>query len=213
MKLLVAGTCAAALMLTSACDPNTGRPSDRVVSGALIGTTIGALGGLLVGGNDRRNALVGAGIGLLVGAAIGNYLDDQERLARRELDGTGVIITRYDDRLLISMPAGITFETDSDRLSRDARQTVNRIANVLNRDPRSYIDVSGHTDNVGDRAYNQDLSERRAIAVYEQLVRRNVNPARMQYAGAGETQPIASNATEAGRRQNRRVDIYLYPAS
>jgi outer membrane protein OmpA-like peptidoglycan-associated protein len=213
MKIIVAGTCAAALMLTSACDPNTGRPSDRVVGGALIGTTIGALGGLLVGGNDRRNALVGAGIGLLVGAAVGNYLDEQERLARRELEGTGVIVTRYDDRLLLSMPAGITFDTDSDRLSREARQTVNRVANVLNRDPRSYIDVVGHTDNVGDRGYNQDLSERRAIAVYNQLVRRDVNPARMQYAGAGETQPIASNATEAGRRQNRRVDIFIYPAS
>ncbi|GIX12141.1 MAG: OmpA family lipoprotein [Paracoccaceae bacterium] len=213
MKTIVAGTCAAALLLTSACDPNTGRPSDRVVAGALIGSTVGALGGLLVGGNDRRNALVGAGIGLLVGSAIGHYLDEQERLARQELAGTGVIVTRYEDRLQLSVPAGITFETDSDRLSPRARQVLNRIARILNRDPRSYIDIIGHTDNVGDARYNQDLSERRALAVYNHLIRRGVNPARMAYAGAGETQPIASNATAEGRARNRRVDIYVYPAT
>ncbi|MEM9049693.1 MAG: OmpA family protein [Pseudomonadota bacterium] len=213
MKTLLAGTCIATLMLTAACDPNTGQPSQRVVSGALIGSTVGALSGLLVGGNDRRNALVGAGIGLLVGAAIGTYLDDRERQLRRDLRGTGVIITRYDDRLQISMPEGITFDTDSAALKPSARRSIGVIARVLNEDPRSYIDVIGHTDNTGSAQYNLRLSERRALAVEGALIRRNVAPARLAFAGAGETQPIATNRTPAGRAQNRRVDIFIYPAT
>lgn len=213
MKTLLASTCAATLFLTAACDPNTGRPTDRVVTGALIGTTVGALGGLLVGGNDRRNALVGAGIGLLVGAAIGNYLDERERALRRELRGTGVIIVREGDRLRVTMPEGVTFDTDSAALKPSARRSINAIARVLNEDPRSYVDVIGHTDNTGAAGYNQALSERRARTVHNALIRRDVNPARLAYAGAGEEQPIASNATADGRARNRRVDIYIYPAS
>ncbi|MEM8742262.1 MAG: OmpA family protein [Pseudomonadota bacterium] len=213
MKSLLAGTCVAALMLTSACDPNTGQPSQRVVSGALIGSTIGALGGLLVGGNDRRNALVGAGIGLLVGAAVGTYLDDRERALRRDLQGTGVIITRYEDRLQLTMPEGITFDTDSAALKPSARRSIGVIARELNKDARSYIDVIGHTDSTGTTQYNQQLSERRALSVQSALARRNVDPARMAHAGAGETQPIATNATPNGRAQNRRVEIFIYPAS
>ncbi|RMF35963.1 MAG: OmpA family protein [Alphaproteobacteria bacterium] len=213
MNRLLAGSCVAALVLASACAPtNDGRPN-RTVTGALIGSTVGALGGLLVGGNDRRNALMGAGIGVLVGAAIGNYLDQREAELRRELRGTGAIVTRYDDRLGVTLPEGITFDVDSARLKPRSRRVINRIARALNRDPRSYVDVIGHTDSTGTRAYNQQLSTRRARAVYNALIRRGVAAERLAFAGAGETQPIASNATAEGRARNRRVEIIIYPAS
>lgn len=213
MRLLIAGAAAAAMLATSACDPNTGRPSDRVVQGALIGATVGTIGGLLVGGNDRRNALVGAGIGLLAGAAIGKYLDDQERALRQDLDDTGAVVRRDGERLVVTLPEAITFDVDSFALNQRSRRVINQLARSLNRYPSSYIDVIGHTDSTGSREYNQQLSERRANAVANALTRRGVNPARIASAGVGETQPIASNATPQGRAQNRRVEIYVIPAS
>jgi outer membrane protein OmpA-like peptidoglycan-associated protein len=213
MKLAVTGVCLAALLALPACDPNTGRPPPKVVQGALIGTTVGALGGLLVGGNDRRNALVGAGIGLVAGALIGKYLDDQERALQEDLRGTGALVVRKGDRLVVTLPEAITFAVDSHTLSQQSRRVVSQLAKSLNRYPNSYVDVIGHTDSSGDRAYNQQLSERRALAVANALVRRSVNPARIESAGVGETQPVASNASPGGRAQNRRVEVYVIPAS
>ncbi|HEU0223369.1 MAG TPA: OmpA family protein, partial [Paracoccaceae bacterium] len=94
-----------------------------------------------------------------------------------------------------------------------SRRVINQLARSLNRYPQSYVDVIGHTDSTGSDAYNQQLSERRAQAVDNALARRGVNPARIESAGYGETQPIASNATPAGRAQNRRVEVYIIPAS
>jgi outer membrane protein OmpA-like peptidoglycan-associated protein len=213
MKLMIAATSVAAMLLATGCDPNTNRPTNRVVTGALIGTTVGALGGLLVGGDDRRNALVGAGIGLLAGAAIGAYLDDQERALRQDMDGTGVVITRQGDRLLVTLPEAITFAVGSAELSRESRRTINQLSRSLNRYPQSFIDVIGHTDSTGTTQLNQRLSEQRAAAVKGALIRRGVSPARIESAGYGETQPIASNATVDGRAANRRVEVYVIPSS
>lgn len=213
MKILAAAVACAALLLTSGCDPDTNRPSDRVVQGAVVGTVVGAGLGLLAGGNDRRNALVGAGIGLLAGAAIGKYLDDQERALRSDLDGTGLVVSRQGDRLLVTLPEAITFDVNSTELGRNSRRAINQLSRSLNRYPQSYIDVIGHTDSTGSRDYNLALSEGRALAVRNAMVRRNVNPARIATAGVGESQPVATNATPDGRALNRRVDVYIIPAS
>jgi outer membrane protein OmpA-like peptidoglycan-associated protein len=213
MRLLIAGLAATAVLATAACDPNTGQPSNRVVGGAVVGATTGALLGLLAGGDDRRNALVGAGIGLLAGAAIGNYLDNQQRALQQDLEGTGAQITRQGDRILVTLPENITFATGSAALNDRSRRVIGQLAKSLNRYPSSYIDVIGHTDSTGSSQFNKQLSIQRAQAVENALIRRNVNPARIRSAGRGETQPIASNATPEGRALNRRVDVYIIPAS
>lgn len=204
-----------ALTLTSACvtDPVTG---ERTISKTALGGVGGALGGYLLGDlvggrNDRTAKIVGAGIGGLAGAGIGNYMDRQERAMRERTAGSDIDVVRQGDDLLLRMPSGITFATDSANVAPQFRPTLNEVAAVLQEYPNTYVDVYGHTDSTGSDAYNQGLSERRASAVANYLTSRGVASARLGTRGFGETQPIASNDTEAGRAENRRVEIKVVP--
>lgn len=196
----------------SACANQQG-PSDRQMAGAGVGAVLGAASGLLVGGDDRRNALVGAGIGLLAGAAVGTYLDQQERDLRQDLSGTGAEVKRVDNALLVTLPGGVTFDTDSTVVKSQFRRPLNKVAKTLQKYPSSYVDVVGHTDSTGTAAYNMDLSDRRARSVANELIERGVRRARIQAYGKGQTQPVASNNTAEGRSQNRRVEILIVPAT
>lgn len=205
----------AAMALTGACvtDPVTG---DRTISKAGIGAIGGALGGYLLGDivggrRDRTEKIVGAGIGAVAGAGIGAYMDRQEREIRERTAGTDVEVIRRGDDLILSMPSGITFATDSATVQAQFRPTLDKVADVLDRYNQTYVDVYGHTDSTGSDAYNQGLSERRAVAVADYLVDRGVEAARLETLGYGETQPIASNDTVEGRAQNRRVEIKIVP--
>ncbi|WP_447726946.1 OmpA family protein [Sphingomonas koreensis] len=205
----------AALVLTSACvtDPVTG---EQRMSKAGIGALGGALGGYLLGDivggrRDRTEKILGAGIGAIGGAAIGSYMDKQEREIRERTAGTDVEVIRRGDDLILSMPSGITFATDSSTVQPHFRPTLDKVADVLDRYNQTYVDVYGHTDSTGSDTYNQSLSERRADAVAQYLVSRGVESARLEALGYGETQPIASNDTVEGRAQNRRVEIKVVP--
>lgn len=205
----------AALTLTGACvtDPVTG---EQRMSKAGIGAIGGALGGYLLGDivggrRDRTEKILGAGIGAIGGAAIGSYMDRQEREIRERTAGTDVEVIRQGDDLILSMPSGITFATDSSTVQPQFRPTLDKVADVLDRYNQTYVDVYGHTDSTGSDAYNQALSERRADAVAQYLVMRGVESARLEALGYGETQPIASNDTVEGRAQNRRVEIKVVP--
>lgn len=207
----------AAMLATTACttDPTTGQ---RTISKAAIGGIGGALGGYLLGDlvggrSDRTEKILGAGIGAVAGAGIGAYMDAQERKLREETAGTGVDVIRDGDDLLLRMPSGITFAYDRADVQHQFQPTLNDVASVLAQYPKTYIDVFGHTDSDGADAYNQTLSERRAQAVSSYLVSRGVQSARMGTRGFGETQPIASNATEEGKAANRRVEIKISPVT
>ncbi|MFY9351420.1 MAG: OmpA family protein [Sphingobium sp.] len=207
----------AAMLATTACttDPTTG---ERRVSKAAIGGIGGALGGYLLGDlvggrRDRTEKIVGAGIGAIAGAGIGAYMDAQERKLREQTAGTGVDVIRDGDNLLLRMPSGITFAYDRADVQPQFQPTLNDVASVLAQYPKTYIDVLGHTDSDGTDAYNQTLSERRAQAVASYLVSRGVQSARIATRGYGETQPIASNATEEGKASNRRVEIKIAPVT
>nr|WP_274628760.1 OmpA family protein [Mesorhizobium shangrilense] len=208
---------AAALAFLAACttDPYTGQQKiANTTGGAAIGAGIGALAGMaLGGGNDRRNALIGAGIGALAGGAVGNYMDRQESELRAQLQGTGVSVTRAGDRIILNMPSNITFATDQDAVKSSFYPTLNSVGLVLKKFNQTMVDVYGHTDSTGNDQYNYDLSERRAMSVANYFYGQGIDGRRFVVRGLGETQPIASNSTEAGKAQNRRVEIQLSPLS
>lgn len=192
-------------------DPND---PNRTQRGALIGAGIGAVAGLLSGDDAterRQRALVGAGVGALAGGAVGAYQDRQEAALRSQLAGTGVDVVRDGDNITLNMPGAITFGFDSSALQPQFRPVLDDLAVTLNEYNQTIVEVAGHTDSVGDAAYNQTLSEQRAATVANYLAGRGVMRDRMITIGAGETRPIASNDTEAGRAQNRRVEITLVP--
>ena len=204
-------------VVTTACttDPYTGQ---RTISKTAIGAIGGALGGYLVGDlvggrGDRTEKIVGAGIGAIAGGAVGAYMDKQERDLRRQTAGTGVEVIRQGDDLILRMPSGITFPVDSSTIQPQFRSTLDQVAQTLASYNQTYVDVLGHTDSTGSDAYNQALSERRAGAVADYLTSRGVDRARMGIRGYGESAPIASNDSEMGRAQNRRVEIKVVPVT
>ena len=213
-KILAALTVA---LFAGACttDPYTGQQKiSNTAGGALLGAGVGALAGLAVGGSPRaqRNAvLIGTGLGALTGGAIGSYMDQQEAELRRTLQGTGVGVVRNGDNLTLVMPSNITFATDQDQINSGFYPTLNSVSLVLKKFNRTLVDVNGHTDSTGSPGYNQGLSERRALSVANYLTSQGNDPRRISVLGFGASQPIASNATEAGRAQNRRVEIQLAP--
>lgn len=199
---------AAALML-AACDATT--ENQRTKNGAIIGAVVGgALGANSTSDNKFERGIIGAAIGGAVGGAIGNELDKQADDLRRDLDSDiGVVNTGSE--LRVTMPQDLLFATDSDRLRSDLIADIRTVAGSLNDYPNSTVIVVGHTDSTGDASYNQNLSERRAASVAAVLRGEGVAGGRLRTVGQGEAQPVASNATAAGRAQNRRVEIIIRP--
>lgn len=182
--------------------------------GALIGAAAGVVAGLLSGDDAterRQHALIGAGVGGLAGGAIGNYQDRQERALRDQMAGTGVDVVRQGDNITLNMPDNITFDFDSSALKSQFYPVLDNLVATLREYDQTIIEVAGHTDSKGADAYNQQLSVRRAEAVGNYLMGRGAMRERFIITGAGESRPVASNDTEAGRAQNRRVEITLVP--
>lgn len=207
--LIMAGCATYTGQTTAPDDPN------RTQRGALIGAAIGAAAGLLSGDDAterRQRAMVGAGVGGLAGAGVGAYQDRQERALRDRMAGTGVDVVRQGDNITLNMPSNITFAHDSYNIDSRFYPVLDNVANTLREYNQTIVEVAGHTDSDGTDAYNQGLSERRAIAVSSYLkTRAQLMPDRFIEVGAGETRPIASNATPEGKAQNRRVEITLVP--
>ncbi|KQT66039.1 MULTISPECIES: OmpA family protein [unclassified Aureimonas] len=210
----------AATLLLSGCttNPYTGESQlSNTVGGAGIGAGVGALGGYVIGratGVDAgRAALIGAGIGGIGGAGIGAYMDNQEAELRRQLQGTGVSVTRVGDRIVLNMPSNITFPSDGDTIRSQFYPVLNSVAIVLAKYDKSAVDVGGHTDSQGSDNYNYDLSQRRAESVADYLASQRIDGRRLNVRGYGESQPIADNATDYGRAQNRRVEVSISPYS
>ncbi len=204
-----------AVVATAACttDPYTGQRSiSRTAIGAGVGLLSGYLAGDVVGGrSDRRAKIIGAGVGVLAGGAVGAYMDRQEADLRRQTVGTGVDVIRSGNDLILRMPSSITFPVDSYAIQPQFQQTLTEVARTLSSYNQTYVDVLGHTDSTGSDAHNQGLSVNRAQAVANYLTSRGVASARLGVRGYGESAPIASNDSEMGRAQNRRVEIKVVP--
>jgi outer membrane protein OmpA-like peptidoglycan-associated protein len=219
-KRLLAAAAAAGLLTTTACvtNPETGEREfqSRTAIGAAVGAIAGYFGGDLIGGRrDRTERIVGAGIGTIAGAAVGQYMDRQERELRRQTEGTGVVVERQGDEILLSMPSGITFPINSYQIQPQFYGTLDQVAQTLASYPQTLIDVYGHTDPSGGDAINIPLSRNRAEAVAGYLSQRGVSRTRIATQGFGSSQPLQGNTnrTEAERAANRRVEVRIVPAT
>ncbi len=207
---------AAAMLAACSTDPYTGeqKVSNTAIgagAGALLGTATGLVIGKTTSASTRKSMLIGAGLGALAGGGVGLYMDNQEAKLRERLRGSGVSVTRVGDDIILNMPSNITFDTDQSAVKPQFYETLNSVAIVLREFNKTLVDVTGHTDSTGTPAHNQQLSERRAGSVAEYLVAQGNNSQRFQVIGAGQRDPIATNATPEGRAQNRRVEIRIVP--
>lgn len=185
-----------------------------------IGIALGAIGGAILGNNvgdgDVKSRALGAAGGALIGGAVGNYMDKQraelERQLADEQEREQLGITEVgEDTLKIGVAGDASFPFDEATIEPQFEPTFDKIASVLADYDKTIVHVVGHTDSIGAEAYNKRLSMDRADSVGTYMRRQGVKGNRILTYGAGESNPVASNDTEAGRRQNRRVEIFIKP--
>ena len=179
--------------------------------GAVIGATTGAAVGGVIGnqtGSTARGAIIGAVVGGAAGAVIGHQMDQQAKELQQNIPGA--TIARVGEGIAVTFASGILFPFNSTEILPDGRTNLQQLASSLEKYPNSDILIVGHTDSVGTEAYNNDLSQRRALAAQSYLQTLGVPANRLQATGRGESEPIQSNDTDAGRAQNRRVEIAIY---
>jgi outer membrane protein OmpA-like peptidoglycan-associated protein len=187
------------------------RPLTTTEQGAIFGAGAGAAIGAVVGdrsGHTARGAIIGAVIGGAAGAIIGAQMDRQA--AELEQNIPGAKVERIGEGIQVTFESGLLFDFDSDRIRSDAALNLRNFAASLKNYPNTDILIVGHTDSVGTQAYNQNLSERRAASARNFLIAERVAANRLRIAGRGELEPVAANATDAGRQQNRRVEVAIY---
>lgn len=179
------------------------------------GTGIGAAGGGVVGavighktGSTARGAIIGAVVGGVAGALIGDRMDKQAEKLAAELEAAQV--SRVGEGIAVTFDSGILFPFDSAELTAGARTNLRKLAASLQDETRTNVTIVGHTDSVGKDSYNQQLSERRGRAAVDYLVSEGVKSSRLVSRGRGEAEPIASNDTDGGRQDNRRVEVAIY---
>ena len=179
-----------------------------------VGTGAGAAAGAVLGGaiGGGRGAAIGAGVGGGLGAAVGyNWGAVKEKLGMATKDSGVQVSEQKDGSLKVNVPGSVSFASGSASLDSRLYPTLDRIAGTLNEYPKTTITVVGHTDSVGSIEANRALSRNRAAAVADYLAQRGVRRDRMTVDSRGELEPIADNETEAGRAQNRRVEMLVRP--
>lgn len=210
-KTLTVLAVAAALAVTGGCTTNPQTGQTEISKAALYGIggalACGAIGATR-NGTSARNAALACGA---AGAALGGYMDYQEKQLREKLANTQIGIARLGDQLKLTLPDNVTFDVDKDRLKPGVVGPINNIGDIMVQYPNTRITVQGFTDSTGSAAHNQQLSERRAESVTNQLATRGVDTARIRTMGLGASNYIASNASAAGRARNRRVEILIDP--
>lgn len=189
-------------------------PNRRAKTGAAVGAVAGAILGHQL--DDDSGRFVGAAVGALAGGAVGNYMDKQEQefdraLAEEQRQNEIEVQRLQDDTLKIDIASEVSFDFARADIKSSFRPSLDKVADVLKRYPKSVVHVVGHTDSVGSDAYNQRLSEQRAEAVVSYFASVGVQRERLRAEGRGETEPRDTNATEAGRQLNRRVELYVKP--
>lgn len=179
--------------------------------GLVLGAAGGAvLGGVIgkVSGSTAKGAIIGAAVGGAAGAIIGDQMDRQARELKQNIPGATV--ERVGEGIQVTFESGLLYDFDSAAVKPAARSNLRALAQSLDKYPGSDLLILGHTDSVGTAEYNKGLSVRRADAAAEYLVSHGVSRSRIGTGGLGEEEPVAPNATEDGRRRNRRVEVAIY---
>lgn len=214
MKKLIVMLSVVAFTGCATVDPQTGEQNqNKTGKGAGIGAIAGAvLGAAASSKKDRtRGAITGAVIGGAIGGGVGHYMDKQEKELRDKLKDSGVKVDRQGDNLNLIMPGNITFAVNKSDIRADFYTVLNSVADALKQYDQTTVRISGYTDSTGPLSLNQHLSEDRANSVRSYLLAQGVRAERIDAAGFGPANPIASNASEEGRQANRRVEIKLIP--
>ncbi|WP_312951515.1 OmpA family lipoprotein [Superficieibacter sp.] len=215
-RVLVIAALVSGALAVSGCttNPYTGeREAGKSGIGAGIGTVVGAgIGALSSSKKDRgKGALIGAAAGAALGGGAGYYMDVQEAKLREKMQGTGVSVTRNGDNIVLNMPNNVTFDSNSANLKPAGANTLSGVAMVLKEYPKTAVNVVGYTDSTGGQDLNMRLSKQRADSVGSSLITQGVDAGRLRTSGMGPANPVASNSTEDGKAQNRRVEITLSP--
>ncbi|NNF39314.1 MAG: OmpA family protein [Gemmatimonadetes bacterium] len=198
---------AVGVLVTSACSglSNTQRGA---AGGATTGAVLGAVIADATGGSTAVGAILGAAVGGAAGAAIGRRMDRQAEELEDELPGAEV--ERVGEGIQVTFDSGILFDFDSDALRSEARANLADLGASLTEYEGTRVLVVGHTDSRGTDEYNQALSERRANAARTYLLTQGISPERVEATGLGESEPVDSNETDAGRQANRRVEVAIF---
>lgn len=209
-KIMLASLIAATLSGCAANDPN-----QKTKTGAAVGAAAGALLGYAVD-DGTGGVLAGAAVGALAGGGVGYYMDKQQKemeaaLADEQARNELKIQQLENETLKIDISSEVSFDFDSASLKSAFTPTLNKVADILQRYPNTIIHVVGHTDSVGSESYNMKLSERRAQSVVDYFSAQGVSSDRLFAIGKGESEPRATNDTEAGRQLNRRVELFVKP--
>src|SRR6478609_368477 len=189
----------------------SGCNATNTTKGGAIGAGTGAAIGGVIGhqsGNTAVGAIIGAAVGGATGALIGRHMDKQAEELQADLKGAKV--TRVGEGILITFDSGLLFPLNSSTLSATTKENLTDLSKTLNKYEDTNVLIEGHTDSSGEDAYNTTLSNKRAAAVEDFLVAEGVKGSRTTTKGYGESQPISSNETEAGRKANRRVEVAIY---
>ena len=206
-KIVLAGL---AMVALSAC-ATAPQPTSQALIATVSGTVAPATLATNVAKDPRVASLTAAGIKPLAPPAVDAYMDLQEAELRKALGGMGVTITRVGDQIALVLPTDATFAAGDAKVKSGADSAIVAISDVVRKYNQTIVDVYGYTDNASPDAYNRDLSQRRAVAVATLLANGGVDQRRFFIEGRGSADPAASDATEAGRAQNRRVQIQIAP--
>lgn len=191
---------------TSAC-----ASLNKKQKGGAIGAATGAAVGGVIGnqtGSTARGAIIGAVVGGAAGAIIGHQMDQQAKELKVAIPGATV--ERVGEGIQVTFASGLLYDFDSDAVRADAAQNLESLATSLKKYPNTNLLIVGHTDAQGSSSYNQDLSTRRANSASSFLVTRGVEATRLRTTGKGEDEAVATNDTEAGRQQNRRIEVAIF---
>lgn len=183
----------------------------KTQTGAVVGTAGGAVVGGVIGkvaGSTAKGAIIGAVVGGAAGAIIGSRMDKQAKELEQNIKGATV--ERVGEGIQVTFASGLLYDFDSDVIRPEAKTNLRELGTSLEQYPGTDLVIIGHTDQLGSATYNQSLSERRANSAATYLISQGVSGARIATRGLGESEPTASNETEAGRQANRRVEVAIY---
>ncbi|MEA2724302.1 MAG: hypothetical protein QOH59_2073 [Gemmatimonadales bacterium] len=179
--------------------------------GLVIGAAGGAVAGGIIGkvaGSTAKGAIIGAAVGGAAGAIIGDQMDRQAAELKQNVKGAKV--ERVGEGIQVTFASGLLYDFDSDAVKAESRTNLRELAKSLDKYPDSDLLILGHTDSVGTGKYNKTLSVKRADAAAEYLISQGVRRSRVGTGGLGEEEAVAPNDTDAGRSQNRRVEVAIY---